>query len=101
MADIYLTRGYVAQVDEDDVASVIRYRWHTHESKRRGYTTNTYARGHVNGRKVYLHRFLMNCPDSLEVDHVDGDGLNCCRDNLEVVTPKGNKKRRDKRKGRA
>lgn len=100
MPTIYLTLGLVAQIDEDDMERVIKHRWHTHVSKRRGYPTNTYARGQIAGQKIYLHRFIMNCPAGKEVDHLDGDGLNNSRSNLEVVTPKINKQRRDKKRGR-
>lgn len=44
------------------------------------------VKGTVNGKKVYLSRFLMNCPDDLVVDHIDRDTLNNRRSNLRNVT---------------
>lgn len=53
-----------------------------------------YARGTMRGpdaprgqRKpgLYLHRFIVDAPDDRMVDHWDGNGLNCRRDNLRVV----------------
>lgn len=40
---------------------------------------------------VRLHRFLMQPPDDMEVDHFDHDGLNNTRDNLRIVSPEENK----------
>lgn len=54
----------------------------------RGYTT--YARGKVNGVPMYLHRALMLPPVGLDVDHVDGNGLNNTRRNLRVCSRREN-----------
>lgn len=35
--------------------------------------------------RVYLHRFLMNAPAGMDVDHIDNSPLNNRRDNLRVV----------------
>lgn len=95
--EIYFTNGCTAQIDERDRLRVSKLCWHLHVSKRRGKPTNYYARATIGGWKVYLHRFIMNCPNGMEVDHLDGDGLNCRRSNLEIVAPIINKQRRDTR----
>jgi len=41
-------------------------------------------------RRIYLHRFLMDFPNALEIDHVDGDGLNNTRSNLKIVNRQQN-----------
>ncbi|HJV45645.1 MAG TPA: HNH endonuclease [Bacillota bacterium] len=47
-----------------------------------------HGRLYANGtsKKVYLHRWLVSCPDDLVVDHIDGDSLNNLRSNLRTVT---------------
>lgn len=50
-------------------------------------------------RRLYLHREIMHAPAELEVDHLDGDPLNCRRANLECVTPAENTRRRNERHG--
>jgi len=44
----------------------------------------------VNGKLLTVHRIMLNCPEGMVVDHLDGDGLNNCRDNLEIVTHREN-----------
>ena len=36
--------------------------------------------------KTYLHRFVMNCPSDLEVDHINHDLLDCRKQNLRIAT---------------
>jgi len=45
-----------------------------------------YAVGTVAGRKVYLHRAILNAPKGRRVDHKDGDTLNNRRSNLRLCT---------------
>ena len=40
---------------------------------------------------IRLHRYLMEPPDGMEVDHVNNDGLDNTRENMRVVTPEANK----------
>lgn len=48
------------------------------------YTSNGYI---VNCKsKLYLHRFIMNCPNGLEIDHVHHDLLDCRKSELRVST---------------
>lgn len=46
---------------------------------------------------IYLHRFIMNCTEELEVDHINHDLLDCRKQNLRIATSsqqKMNTKRR-------
>lgn len=54
------------------------------------------------GRKprLYLHRLVMDAPEGLQVDHENGDGLDCRRVNMKLTTNKGNaNNRRFQRRG--
>lgn len=82
---IILTQGYTTIIDDEDYTSVVQHNWWAHETD-----NNIYARGTIDGKRTYLHRFLMNPDDSQEVDHEDGDGLNNRRSNLRVCTHKQN-----------
>lgn len=48
---------------------------------------------------VLLHRFIVGAPDGLEVDHKNGDGLDCRRSNLRLATRTQNAANRSKQWG--
>jgi len=85
---------YVALVDDEDYATVNQFRWFASESRRADKTIHTvYAKRHLNkpdGTRTtqYLHRFLMG--NTKNVDHEDGNGLNCQRYNLRLATAQQN-----------
>lgn len=47
---------------------------------------NYYAMCLVNGKKTALHRYLTDCPEGMEIDHINGYGLDNTRQNIRVVT---------------
>lgn len=80
---IDLTKGFCALVDDADYEEAIKHPWRavkspTHE--------RWYAVAQVGGKTTYLHRFIMKPAKTLDVDHRDGDGLNCQRYNLRPCT---------------
>lgn len=47
--------------------------------------------------RVYLHRWIMDCPNDRQVDHINGeDTLNCRRENLRIVKQAENAQNRSK-----
>lgn len=50
------------------------------------------------GRRVYikLHRLITNCPDDMQVDHMDGNPLNNLESNLRICTPSENMQNKPK-----
>jgi HNH endonuclease len=74
-----LTRGKVALVDAEDLATVLNYKWHAFPI---GHTW--YAATSVNGRRSYLHRMILRAPQGLVTDHKNGDGLDNRRENLRL-----------------
>lgn len=88
---IALNCGKVTLVDDDDYALASGYRW---TLKRNAHCQ--YAWGWANGKKIFLHRFLLNPKPTELIDHVDGNGLNNSRSNLRVVTPSQNQSNRQK-----
>jgi hypothetical protein len=83
LREIYLTRGAVCLISAADYPRVSPYKWRLQVNEHSG---KQYATTDILGRKVYLHRFLTNCPRGLVVDHEDGDGLHDWRENLRVTT---------------
>jgi hypothetical protein len=84
---IPVSKGNVAYVDEADYEQVSRHRWYVLTAPR---SLTKYARTTINRKTVYLHRMIMNPPEHLVIDHIDGDGLNNTRENLRVTTHSDN-----------
>lgn len=49
-------------------------------------------------KRMLLHRYILQAPEHLEVDHIDGDRLNNQRSNLRLATSSQNKANRGPRK---
>lgn len=82
MKEIPLTRGKVAIVDDDDYAELSNYKWY-YDSK--GYAARHKTRDQ---KRAYqsMHRQIVNAPDGMEVDHINGDRLDNRRANLRLCT---------------
>jgi len=72
---IYLAGGSVAKVSDEDHEMLSKFSWHV----ARGYATRS-----VGDAKIRMHRDLLNPPEGMEVDHIDGDRMNNCRENLRL-----------------
>ena len=82
---IPLTRGKFALVDDEDFDFINQFKWFAHESKGKSYAERKLRNVHVK-----LHRVLLNAPPDKEVDHINGDGLDCRRENLRLCNHKQN-----------
>ena len=96
VARIPLTRGLVALIDAADVPLVSGVNWCACPSRKTFYAHRTISR-RGSQRKVILHRLLMSAPPDMHVDHINGDGLDCRRENMRVVTLQQNNLNRGKR----
>lgn len=74
MKTISLTQGYIALVDDEDFEAVNAHKWHVSKKGRRIYARRSVKTPDGKWITQYMHRFLI--PDSSEVDHKDGNGLN-------------------------
>lgn len=79
--EIKLTRGLVAQVSDCD-GHLSSMRWHAHRSP----TGKTFYA--VGSGGLRLHRLIMGLEkgNPLVVDHMNGNGLDCRRENLRIVS---------------
>lgn len=86
---------FTAVISKQDYRSVSKYKWNINFSKGKNRKVGQpYARAYINGKMVYLHRFIMNPPMDMHVDHLNHCTLDCRRENLEVVSPIENNNRR-------
>lgn len=86
---IPLTRGKVAVIDAEDYERVSQHRWYAKVTPRKGREVFYAARrlwGDVDRTAITMHRFILDAPLNVDVDHKDGDGLNNTRENLRPAT---------------
>lgn len=49
-----------------------------------------YVQKRVNGKNIYLHRYIMNCPKGKYVDHINHNTLDNRKENLRITTNANN-----------
>lgn len=85
-AFLSLGRGVEAAIDLKCAPLVEKRKWHAVRSGKRTYAASAFKTPEGRWAKIYLHRFLLVTPTILDVDHIDGDGLNCRLRNLRAAT---------------
>lgn len=102
MKEIQLTQGKVALVDDSDFERVNQFKWYA----QRGWYGTTgitwYARRAFQrslGRQgwIRLHQFIL--PGADGIDHKNGNGLDCRKQNLRSATDAQNQGNRKKQAG--
>src|SRR5690606_30332906 len=86
MQTLKLSQGKVALVSDEDYPLVTGYQWHAFRIHNAWYA----ATSQIGGKRIYLHRFIMRPASGMEVDHINGDGLDNRRENLRVCTHQDN-----------
>jgi hypothetical protein len=86
-----------ALIDAQDWDWIRANRWHCKSDGRTKRYVCRQQRLHGGKRSIYLHIEVMRVagviqpsPAHVLVDHLDGNGLNCCRSNLRWATPSEN-----------
>lgn len=98
--EIPLSQGLVALIDEEDFAFVSQWKWHVDRCGKAAYARR-YRRVSESsgGQVVWLSRELLNAPDDMLVDHINGDTLDNRRCNLRLASPSQNNQNRRSRAG--
>lgn len=76
--------GQSVKVDDADFKKYGHLRWYLSDTG--------YAVRRQNHETMRLHRLIMNCPEGLVVDHLNGDTLDCRKANLRICTQAENAK---------
>jgi hypothetical protein len=74
VAFVPLTKGRESVIDAADVHLVEGFNWFAHVRGGGAYACS--LRLSPKRKHIILHRIIMGDPDGLEIDHIDGDGLN-------------------------
>jgi len=93
MKEVPTHRGKVALVDDEDFERVNQFKWWTHTIGGICYVERRIGKDHQS-----LHRFLMDPPKNMEIDHINGNGLDNRRCNLRIVTTRENGQNRHQKK---
>jgi len=79
-----LSQGKVAIIDAADLCEVEHLPWRALEKRAGRFYAATFDNG---GSTTYLHRILtMESDPTVIIDHINGDGLDCRRNNLRRRT---------------
>lgn len=95
-AEIPLTQGCVALVDDADYEWLSQWPWHLHKnSGGRLYARRARRRAEPgDSHWIRMHRLILPPPPGLHVDHINRDGLDNRRLNLRHCTPSQNQANR-------
>ena len=99
MKPILLTRGMVAMVDDADYEHLSQYNWYASPKGNTCYATRRMKKDqNPSTPLISMHQEIMGKRDGLVTDHINGDGLCNCRDNLRFVTRRQNNQNRHTKK---
>src|ERR1035441_7632696 len=81
-AIVGLNKGYTAIVDDEDYERVSAIRWFVNKT---GYADHAYRKdGRI--QRLLMHRLVLDAPDGMQVDHIDGGRLDNRKCNLRFCT---------------
>ncbi len=83
---IPLTQNKFALVSDEDFEYLSQYKWAAFFNGRKWYAVRHSSRRLGRRRTIYMHRVITNVSNDLEVDHINGDGLDNRRENLRIAT---------------
>ena len=100
VVEVKLTRGLVTIIDAEDFELVSQFKWYATRGSNTDYAVRTpWIPEERRYQQVSLHRFLLNAPCDMHVDHRNHQGLDNRRSNLRLCTPTENRWNTQKRKG--
>jgi hypothetical protein len=95
MKEIPLTHGKVAIVDDEDYELLNQWKWHYGGGG--GYAVRHNYKSSKQTR-LFMHRVIMNTPEGMQTDHINGDRLDNRRENLRICTNAENMRNSKKHK---
>ena len=96
-----INQGKVVLVDDWNYDWLNQYKWFARKTGNNWYAVrNKVVRSHSEARKmgtstrhtcIYMHRFIMNAPGGMDIDHINHNTLNNQKDNLRICSPSQNR----------
>jgi hypothetical protein len=81
--------NHIVLIDDEDYDKIKDYKWYIVKDHRNYYVMKT-QKNHCNLSTIRMHTIFMNPPKGLQVDHINGNGLDNRKCNLRIVTPQQN-----------
>ena len=76
-----------ALVDDEDFPYLNRFRWSISNIGADEYVAMSLtATDHNSPRKFYIQKFVIDCPQNMEITFIDKNGLNITKQNLRILT---------------
>ncbi len=88
--EIELTKGYVALVDDKDCGEISKYKWFANSQRNKHYAARMVSQPNTRSMRVLMAREIMDAPDDMVVDHINGNTMDNRRCNLRLCTSKEN-----------
>src|SRR3990167_3193433 len=86
MLEIPLTQGKNAIIDDEDYSRISGYSWFTHRERNQFYAWAYAGGGRKRREYIRMHQLILARQGTVEVDHINGDGLDNRRHNLRYAT---------------
>ncbi len=83
MKEIKLTKGFTAQIDDEDYDFLNQWKWYVYIDRIYCYAIR---KDNKTGKRIKMHRIIAHAPDNMLVDHIDHNGLNNQKSNLRICT---------------
>lgn len=98
---IPLSQGKHAIVDDEDYAQLSTVKWSAMNTDGLSYAIRHVAQASGKKRGVLMHRVIMKAPDGIEIDHINGNGLDNRKANLRFCNHSQNVRNRHQVSGRS
>ena len=90
MKEIKLIHGKVALVDDEDFERLSLFKWCADRKRSTYYAIRNILYLDNKQTTISMHREILNAPPAMQVDHINGNGLDNQRNNLRLCTHQQN-----------
>ena len=97
MRELVLKQGEVVLIDDEDYELVSGHTWHCSRQPNTCYAKTWPSRTLGKRLPIAMHRLIMNAPPGVEVDHINGNGLDNRKENLRLCSHKENSQNKHRR----